>query len=75
MAAALKEQDLVAENSKAELSIKYSDGQVHKVRPVFKPQYKDEYTGEMLPGAQCQAAIIDELDDFTKTCIGDCEEG
>ena len=32
----------------------------------FKPQYKDEYTGEVLPEPEVHSALIDELEYFAK---------
>ena len=49
--AAMKSQDLAKDIAQTELTVKIADGTQRKVRPSgnFKPQYKDEYTGELLP--------------------------
>ena len=48
--------------------MKYADGTTRKVRPSgnFKNQYKDEYTGELLPEPEVHAAIIDEIAYFAE---------
>ena len=48
--------------------IQMMDGSAGEVTfgPHFKPQYKDEYTGDVLPQGLVQDAMVNEMTHFTK---------
>ena len=55
---------IVANIQKQKGKFKMVDGSTRNVNFEFKDSYKDEYTGEELPRAQVQEAIVDELSYF-----------
>ena len=61
--AAYRESDLAHSNSQRKVIFKYLDGRKVSLSMDgnFKPQYKDEYTNEVLPFESAKDAMLDEL--------------
>ena len=66
LVAAYRESDLAQSNSKRKVIFKYLDGREVSLSldGNFKPQYKDEYTNEVLPFESAKDAMLDELSYF-----------
>ena len=64
--AAYKESDLAHSNAHREVCFKYFDGREVSLAldDNFKPQYKYEYTSEILPYESAKDAMLDELQYF-----------
>ena len=64
--AAYKESDLAHSNAQRKVLFKYQDGREVSLSldNHFKPQYKDEYTNEILPFEAAKDAMLDELQYF-----------
>ena len=64
--AAYRESDLAQKNANRKVVFKYLDGREVSLSldPNFKPQYKDEYTNEILPYEAAKDAMLDELQYF-----------
>ena len=64
--AAYRESDLAHSNSQRRVIFKYLDGRQISLSldGNFKPQYKDEYTNEVLPYESAKDAMLDELQYF-----------
>ena len=67
--AAYKESDLAHSNAQRKVLFKYLDGREVSLSldDNFKPQYKDEYTNEVLPFEAAKDAMLDELQYFCDT--------
>ena len=66
LVAAYRESDLAHANAQRKVTFKYMDGREVSLSldSNFKPQYKDEYTNEMLPYEAAKDAMLDELSYF-----------
>ena len=66
--AAYRESDLAHANAQRKVIFKYADGREVSLSldANFKPQYKDEYTCEVLPQESTKDAMLDELAYFCK---------
>ena len=66
LVAAYRESDLAHSNAQRKVIFKYLDGQEVSLSldEHFKPQYKDEYTNEILPFEASKDAMLDELQYF-----------
>ena len=64
--AAYRESDLAHSNSQRKVIFKYLNGREVSLSldGNFKPQYKDEYTNEVLPYESAKDAMLDELQYF-----------
>ena len=71
IASTIKSEDLKRTVDTTSIKFKYEDGRSVWQKLVFKPAYKDEYTGEILPEAHIKKGIIDELTSFCdKVLVG-----
>jgi hypothetical protein len=68
LVAAYRESDLAHANAQRKVVFKYADGKEVSLSldANFKPQYKDEYTCEILPYESTKDAMLDELTYFCK---------
>ena len=61
LVAVMKQEDLARQVGSPSIKFKYADGRVTTQKLQFKAEYKDEYTGEILPSAHIHKGIVDEL--------------
>ena len=66
LVAAYRESDLAHSNAQRKVIFKYADNREVSLSldSHFKPQYKDEYTNEILPFEAAKDAMLDELQYF-----------